>query len=91
MIDRSTKFIRTRKIIAADMDGDIALMSVENGAYYGLGKIETAIWNALAEPLTIAELIEKLCQRFEVTATQCEQDIQPFLSDMLAENLIEYA
>ncbi|MEI6284969.1 MAG: lasso peptide biosynthesis PqqD family chaperone [Bacillota bacterium] len=91
MLNSSSIIVRTNKIITADMDGDTALMSVNNGAYYGLGKVGTAIWNELAAPLTVAALIEKLCQRFAVSATQCEQDIQPFLGDMLAEKLIELA
>ena len=87
-MNNNSKFVRTDKIISADMDGDTALMSVDNGAYYGLGTVETAIWNALAEPLTVIELVEKLCQRFEVTAAKCELDIQPFMQDMLTNKLI---
>jgi hypothetical protein len=78
-----------KEIVAADMDGDTVMMSVEAGKYYNLGTIGGVIWKMLASPISVATLITKLLERYEVTREQCETEVLSFLNEVQKEGLLE--
>lgn len=80
---------RNPDIIHTDMDGETVMMSMEQGEYYGLDKTASTIWNMLEEGLTVAQICESLCRKYDVPAQQCEADTIPFLQDMAAHDVIQ--
>jgi hypothetical protein len=78
-----------KEIVAADMDGDTVMMSVEAGKYYNLGTTGGMIWKMLESPISVATLITKLLERYEVTREQCEADVLSFLNEVKKEGLLE--
>lgn len=81
--------IRKKEIVAADMDGEMVLMSIENGKYYNLGKTGGVIWGLLEKAMSVDVIVEVLMERYDVTRQQCEEDVQSFLSDINKEGLLE--
>ena len=84
----SSVISRREDIIAADMDGETVMMSVETGQYYNLGKIGGAIWSSLNEPLSIEALIVKLMDTYNVSRDQCETEVIAFLDDLQEQGLV---
>jgi hypothetical protein len=78
-----------KEIVAADMDGDTVMMSVEAGKYYNLGKIGGVIWGMIAEPVSVAAVIDKLLEQYEVTWEKCETEVLSFLNEVKKEGLLE--
>jgi hypothetical protein len=78
-----------KEIVAAAMDGDTVMMSVEAGKYYNLGKMGGVIWRMIAEPVSVETVIEKLLEQYEVTREQCETEVLSFLNGMNMEGLLE--
>ena len=85
MIGLHTVIARVEELVSADMDGETALMSVENGAYYGMDAIGSRIWALIEKPRTVSELCDALLQEFDVEREECERDVLAFLNK-LAEN-----
>ena len=81
--------VRTTGVVAADMDGETVMMSIENGRYYNLGKTGGAIWALSEQPVAVEELIERLLAKYEVTRQQCETDVLAFLQEACQEGLLE--
>jgi hypothetical protein len=79
---------RNPNIVTSTLDGEIVMMSVENGEYYGLDEIGTRIWGLLEKPVLIEELINSLINEFEVDRQECEHDTLEFLEDLFSKNLI---
>lgn len=79
---------RAGDLVSCDLDGDTALMSVENGKYYGLDPIASRIWVLLEEARPVAAMCGLLQEEFEVEPAQCEQDVLAFLNEMAQDNLI---
>jgi hypothetical protein len=75
-------------MVTSNLDGEIVMMSVENGEYYGLDEIGTRIWQLIEHPIVIEKLITCLTSEFEVERQECEQDTLEFLEDMFSRNLI---
>jgi len=82
-----TKVTRNPRLIAADMDGDTVMMSIESGEYFGLGGVGTRIWELLAKPHTLAQLVQTICTEYEVDAATCEGDVRRFVGDLLDNGL----
>jgi hypothetical protein len=91
VVDMNKTFLIKQSIdvVSCDIEGETALMSVENGKYYSLDSIGSRIWGLLTNPLRIAEICDILLKDFEVEPARCEQEVQAFLTDLLKENLIE--
>ena len=75
--------------VSCDLDGETALMSVENGKYYGLDPIGSRIWGLLEQPRPVAAMCSILLEEFEVETSQCQHDVLAFLAELAEDNLIK--
>ena len=84
----TTILSRREGLMTADMNGSAVMMDIMTGKYYNLGQIGGRIWELLEEPLTLAALVEKLTDEYDVSAEQCRTDILPFLNTLLERGLL---
>ena len=87
-IQLKTIIVQTTGLIAADMDGEKAMMSVEKGKYYGLNAIGSSIWELIDKPVTVQKVIEELLKEYDVEENRCQSDVCIFLNKMYDEGLI---
>jgi hypothetical protein len=87
-IDRLSAVQRLDTLAAAPMGDELAMMDLDTGNYVVLDRIGAAIWEEIAEPVRVAELIDRLCARFDVTAERCETDVMDFLRKLEARRLL---
>lgn len=85
------RLTRNPGLVTAEMDGDIVMMNVESGTYYGLTGVGPEIWAALENPRSADDLIDHLLPRYEVSAEMLRQDINAFLTDMQKNGLVHPA
>ena len=85
------RLTRNPGIVTAEMDGDIVMMTVESGTYYGLTGVGPDIWEALDCPRSADDLLDHLLPRYEVTAETLRQDLEVFLKDMQKNGLVRPA
>ena len=89
MIAPDRKFIRTKDVVTADMDGELVMMHVEKGAYFAIGGSGGHLWAQLAQPRTMPELVASIEEEFETGEVEdLEGTVSCFLSDMLAQGLV---
>ena len=79
---------RNEEITAANMDGEVVMMNIDTGNYYNLGRTGSVIWNLLEEPVSVESLIDKLTDIYQVGRTQCEEELQAFLTELSREGLV---
>jgi hypothetical protein len=72
----------------SEIDGEVVMLSIENGEYYGMDEIGSRIWHLLENPLTFKELIAKLTVEFTVSDDQCKSDVIGFLDKLIEKKLI---
>ena len=70
------------------VDRQVALMSLQNGAYYGLDPVGSRIWELIARPQSIARVCAQLQQEYEITAPQCEPQVLGFLVKLAEADLV---
>jgi Coenzyme PQQ synthesis protein D (PqqD) len=78
------RFRRTPSAVDAVVDGQTVLLSPLDFSYHSLDPVGARIWELLAEPLTMDELVEVLSGEYEVAPEQCRGDVSPFIERMVA-------
>lgn len=91
MISDKATFVRNPDLFAADMDGDLVMMSIENGEYYGVGGIGPRVWELLEQPVTVEAITAVICNQFDVDADRCRPDIAAFVRQLLDAGLVRTA
>lgn len=74
--------------VAAEIDGEVVMMSLEQGNYYGLDSVGSRIWTLLQQPQVVSAVCDILQQEFVVDRATCECDVLEFLNRLAAEKLI---
>jgi hypothetical protein len=74
--------------LASQMGGETVMMSIESGKYYNLGEIGGRIWELLAAPINVRELVSKLMEEYEVPTEDCEAQVIHFLNSLASEKLV---
>jgi hypothetical protein len=80
---------RIGDVLDADMDGEVVMMNIEQGRYFGLNQTGTRIWALLAEAVVISDLCDQLTAEFSVDPKQCEQEVVAFLENLLTRGLLQ--
>ncbi|MGG3564186.1 lasso peptide biosynthesis PqqD family chaperone [Neobacillus rhizosphaerae] len=82
------KIVQVPGIIVSDMDGEKVMLCIKNGRYYNLGQAGGTIWELIAEPLTIEQIVNKLLNIYMVDEKECEDHVKDFITQLSNENLI---
>ena len=75
-------------MVYSKLDGEVVMMSVENGEYYGLNEIGSAIWDKIEKEIKVDELVKLLMEEYDVERSECEADTLEFLNEMLVKKLV---
>ena len=80
---------RDTDVIAAEAGQDLVMVSIENGAYYGVSDVAREIWEAIERPIKISDLIDDLTATYNVDRSSCEEQTLSFLESLLSEHLLQ--
>ncbi|MES2355952.1 MAG: lasso peptide biosynthesis PqqD family chaperone [Pseudomonadota bacterium] len=83
-----TKVLRNPDLVATKMDGEVVMMSIELGEYFGINSVGSRIWELLESKQSISEICKHICDEYEVDSEQCQLDVLAFTNDMLARNIV---
>ena len=75
--------------VSCDLSGEVAILDLKAGMYYGLNEIGARIWRLVKEPKTFRELLDLLLDEYEVERKDCEKDVSSLLADMARVGLVE--
>ena len=78
-----------KNVVSCDLDGEAAMLNMDDGVYYGLNVAGATIWNLIQEPKTVKEILEKLLEEYEVEEEPCKDDLINLLQELLEKGLIE--
>ena len=74
--------------VSTDFEDAVVLLHINNGQYYSLDEISAYIWEKLAVPITIDNLVVDICNRYDCTPEQCMADILQFLEQLSSRDLL---
>jgi hypothetical protein len=75
--------------LSSPIGEDLAVLALDEGAYYGLNPTGNRIWELLQKPTRVAEIYTALVDEFEVDAEVARRDLLALLAELHAAGLIE--
>ena len=78
-IGPDTVIQRKPDLLFNEIDGEVVMLSVENGEYYGMDQIGSRIWELLERPMEFKILVDTLLKEYLVSEKQCKEDTLKFL------------
>jgi hypothetical protein len=69
-------------VVASNIDGEVVMMNIEDGAYYTLNGIASRIWELIEDPFRVSRLVERLLEEFAVDRRTCAEETVQFLEEL---------
>lgn len=86
---QSTVIAATNAQVSTQVKGETVLLQLNNGKYYTLNRVGSAIWERLKTPTSIAGLVDFVVQEFEVERAQCEGDVERLVASLSDAGFVE--
>jgi hypothetical protein len=86
-----TVISRSPAVLSAEVEGEIVMMSIEQGSYFGLDNIGSYIWKRIERPCTFAALIEGLVADYDADRATIMVDVRVLLDHMAAQDVVRLA
>src|ERR1700724_865265 len=90
-IGDATMISRSSSVLTAEVDGEIVMMSIEQGRYFGLDDIGSDIWKRIEQPCSFAALIDRLAADYDADRATIAADVQAMLGRMAAQDVVRLA
>ena len=75
--------------VSNEVAGQAVILELSRGLYYGREEVGATVWRLLAEAHTVTELVDAVCDEYDATPQQAQEDLLRLLEDMLARGLVQ--
>lgn len=80
---------QSKNQVSTDFEGEIVLMSIEQGRYYSLNGVLSRIWTLAEKPVKISTICNSLMDEYEVEQEECEKQTLEAVQALSLEKLID--
>jgi hypothetical protein len=80
---------RSDEALSAKVGDELLMMSVQKGTYFNLNDVGTRIWELLAEPITLDDLVAALTAEYEVNTETARREVERFLVALRERDLLD--
>ena len=87
----ATVISRSPSVVTAEVDGEIVMMSIEQGRYFGLDDIGSDIWKRIEPPCSFATLVDGLAADYEADRATIAADVQILLGRLVEQDVVRLA
>ena len=89
MVSGDSTVVAAKDQVSSDLGGEVAILDLKAGVYYGLDAVGARIWSLIQEPRTVNEIRNILLEEYEVQPERCERDLLALLQRLADEGIIE--
>jgi hypothetical protein len=91
MIATRSSIVAVKETVFSDLGGEIALLNMRSGEYFGLNEVGAFIWSLIQEPRTVEEICSAVEREFDVTHDRCAHDLGVLIGELEANRLVAVA
>ena len=84
----TTVVTQSPELVSTNIEGQTALLSIINGAYYGMDRVGSRVWELIEQPRAVAAVVDQLLLEFAVERATCEQHVLTFLQKLADADLL---
>lgn len=83
------KLSLNKKVSISNDNGEVILLNMNNGKFYGLDDIGTEVVQLIQNEIDYEQMMDELRNNYDVPSSQLEKDIYKFISDLIRFGLVE--
>ena len=87
----SRKVVASHSVLVRELSGDVVLLNLDSGMYFGLDEIGFRIWTVLTTADSIGTAYEQLLSEYEVHPEQLLEDLDELLGQCTQQGLLRLA
>lgn len=91
MLTRDARLQIPEQVVTRQVGDETVLLNLESGTYFGLDPVGSRFLELLEVEGTLATVLAKMLEEFDVTEAQLEADLLRLADEMLASGLLEAA
>lgn len=88
-VDSTSVVVARKDALGAEVRNEFVLLDPISGKYFSLNSVGGFVWQQLQQPLTVEQLVERVCKRYEVNSELAERDVLALLGQLSESNLID--
>jgi hypothetical protein len=85
----TSTLIANKRSAACDLDGEMVILNLDSGMYFGLNPVGATIWNHIQSERSFEEVIAHLLHEYKVDRARCEAEVTLLLQKMNSQGLID--
>jgi hypothetical protein len=88
-VSKTSTVVATKDQVSSDLGGEVTILGLRAGTYYGLDDVGARVWELIQEPKQVSIVRDTIMQEYEVEPEQCERDVITLLQRLADEGLVE--
>ena len=74
--------------VSCELEGEAAILNLASGAYHGLDPVGLTVWNLIASPIAVSQIVDTMVTQYDVDRARCERDLLALLARLDERGLI---
>jgi hypothetical protein len=79
----------TEQQVSCDLEGDLVILNLTDGAYFELNPVGARIWELMREGRSLVEVREALLQEYDIDEERCTADLLALVAELATANLVQ--
>ena len=88
-ITERTIVVASGRQTTADLGPSVAVLNLDSRVYYTLRGPSRRIWELIAQPAPVEEIVQRLLERYAVDEARCRTEVVALLDRLVSEGLAE--
>ena len=88
-LSNKSRVVVSKDQVSCDLAGEVAILNLKTGIYYGLNPVGARIWSLVQAATTFAEIRDTLLDCYDVEQPTLESDIRDLLDKLAEQGLVE--
>ena len=81
--------VAARGQLSTSLAGEVVILDVEGGTYFGLDGVGARVWELLQAPRPVADIVDRLAPEYDVARDILAADVHELLEDLAGRGLID--
>jgi hypothetical protein len=75
-------------VIRRELDGELVILDLDSGLYFGLDPVGTRIWQFVEEHGSLRVVWDRMRQEFDAPSDRLQSDLLAFVDALVAQGLV---
>jgi Coenzyme PQQ synthesis protein D (PqqD) len=75
-------------VISRELSGELVLLNLESGVYYGLDHVGTRVWQLLLQDKTVGDVCDAMLEEYEVQPDALQGDVSALVRELYEKGLV---